>query len=229
MMRGRAAVLCVGVLAASASVAAAEILMEERDGVLYVRNVEAPAVVSPARVGDASLARSARYRDLIRETAERHALAPALVESVIRVESNFEPRAVSPKGAQGLMQLMPATAAQLGVRDVFDVRQNVEAGVRHLRDLLDRYRGDVAFALAAYNAGVEAVARHGGIPPFAETRAYVARILQLLQQVGGPALSAGGHARTTLYRHETQEGDVVYSNVPADRLPPSLRPRRDGR
>jgi len=91
--------------------------------------------------------------------AERPGLASELVESVIRVESNFEARAVSPNGARGLMQLMPATAAQLGVRNVFDVRQNIEGGVRHLRHLVDRYSGDLTLALAAYNAGVEAVGR----------------------------------------------------------------------
>jgi soluble lytic murein transglycosylase-like protein len=199
--------LAAAALLAVCPPAAAEVLKEDRDGVLYVRNVEAPARSAPDS-RDAG-ARLARYRQLIREAAERHEVAPALVESVIRVESNFEPRAVSPKGARGLMQLMPSTAAQLGVRDVFDVRENVEAGVRHLRDLLNRYRGDVTFALAAYNAGAEAVARYGGIPPFAETQAYVARILSLLQQAGVPTGREGA-----VYRYENQAGDLVYSNVP---------------
>src|SRR5439155_1132982 len=102
------------------------------------------------------------YRDLIRAAATRHALAPELIESVILVESNFEARAVSRKGARGLMQLMPATAARLGVRNVFDVHQNVEGGVRHLRYLVDLYGGNLALALAAYNAGVEAVGQCDG-------------------------------------------------------------------
>jgi soluble lytic murein transglycosylase-like protein len=139
--------------------AAAEIRMEERDGVLYVKNVEPPAAA--ALLKPATAATPDSYRALIRDAAERHALVPALVESVIRVESNFQPRAVSPKGARGLMQLMPETAAQLGVRNVFDARKNVEAGVRHLRDLMDRYQANTSLALAAYNAGVEAVARCG--------------------------------------------------------------------
>src|SRR5256886_14151990 len=122
--------------------------------------------------------------------AARHALAPELVEAVIRVESNFEPRAVSSKGARGLMQLMPKTARLLGVRNVFDARQNIEGGARHLRNLVDLYNGNLTLALAAYNAGADAVARHGGIPPYAETRAYVARVLKLLQRTGLPA-SAG--------------------------------------
>src|SRR5437870_3588301 len=103
--------------------------MEERDGVLYVKNVEPPAAAAPSKPGAASAPDS--YRPLIRDAAARHALAPALVEAVIRVESNFQPRAVSPKGARGLMQLMPETAAQLGVQN-FDVRENIEAGVGHL-------------------------------------------------------------------------------------------------
>ena len=161
----------------------------------------------------------APYRDLIRAAAERHALAPELVESVIRVESNFEARAVSPKGARGLMQLMPATAAMLGVRNAFDVRQNLEGGVRHLRYLLDRYGGNLALALAAYNAGVEAVTRYGGIPPYAETQAYVARILRLLQRAELPAAAEAAG----LYRYEAADGRVVYSNLPIDKLSVTVR------
>src|SRR3989442_6968766 len=134
--------------------------MEERDGVLYVRDVGPPQVVAtqPSFPPGEPVATQtvAPYRDLIRAAAARHALAPELVESVIRVESNFQARAVSPKGARGLMQLMPATAAQLGVRNVFDGRQNIEGGVRHLRHLVNRYGGGLTLALAAYNAGGEA-------------------------------------------------------------------------
>jgi soluble lytic murein transglycosylase-like protein len=202
------------------SVTSAEIVMQERDGVLYVKNVEPPRPAVAPRASSA-----VPYRELIRAAAGRYTLAPELVESVIRVESNFEPRAVSPKGARGLMQLMPATAAQLGVRNVFDVRENIEGGVRHLRYLVDLYRGNLAFALAAYNAGVDAVARHGGVPPFAETRAYVSRILRLVQQAGAPAsadattagLGAASEART-LYRYEAADGHVIYSNLPIERL-----------
>ena len=175
-----AIVAAAGLLALSSSHARAEIRMEERDGVLYVTNVQSPARVPILRPAAEHSADS--YRALIREMADRHAVAPALVEAVIRVASNFDPRAVSRKGARGLMQLMPATAARLGVRNAFDARENVGAGVRHLRFLVDRYDGNVPLALAAYNAGVEAVARYGGIPPYAETQAYIARILRLLPQ-----------------------------------------------
>src|SRR2546430_2453585 len=176
------AIASVAVAMLLARSAAAEIRIEERDGVLYVRNVEPPHPVAAkpsSPPNDPVAARTAApYRDLIRAAATRHALAPELVESVILVESNFEARAVSRKGARGLMQLMPATAARLGVRNVFDVRQNVQGGVRHLPYLADLYGGNLALALAAYNAGVEAVGRYGGIPPHAGARGYCPRVLR---------------------------------------------------
>ena len=115
---------------------------------------------------------------LVEQAARRHGLDPALVLAVVSVESSFRPQAVSPKGAQGLMQLMPRTAASLGVEDAFDPGQNVDAGVRHLESLVRLYDGDLTRALAAYNAGQGAVARYGGVPPYRETRAYVRRVLE---------------------------------------------------
>ena len=100
------------------------------------------------------------------------------MHSIIRVESNYNPDAVSPKGAQGLMQLMPATARSLGVKDSLDPAANLDGGTRHLRALIERYDGDVKRALAAYNAGEGAVARHGGVPPYPETMAYVRKVLE---------------------------------------------------
>jgi soluble lytic murein transglycosylase-like protein len=117
-------------------------------------------------------------RALAAKVARRHGLDPDLVLAVVGVESAFRPEAVSPKGAQGLMQLMPATASALGVWDALDPAANLDGGVRHLGSLLTLYGGDVARALAAYNAGEGAVARHGGIPPYRETRAYVRRVLE---------------------------------------------------
>lgn len=113
---------------------------------------------------------------LIRRLSERYGLPPDLVRAVIRQESAFDPFAVSVKGAQGLMQLMPGTAERFGVQDVFDPAENVLGGVKYLRFLLDRYEGDTRLALAAYNAGEGAVDRYEGIPPYAETRDYVERI-----------------------------------------------------
>lgn len=112
------------------------------------------------------------------ELARKHGLDPALVLAVISVESAFQPAAVSPKGAQGLMQLMPATARELGVTDALDPAQNVDGGVRYLRALVEQYKGDLRLALAAYNAGAGAVKRHGGVPPYRETRDYVEKVLK---------------------------------------------------
>ncbi|MBX5465576.1 MAG: lytic transglycosylase domain-containing protein, partial [Clostridia bacterium] len=118
-------------------------------------------------------------RRLFERAAARHGLDARLVEAVARVESGLDPRAVSPAGAVGLMQLMPETARAMGARDPLDPEQNVEAGARYLRELLDRF-GDLSLALAAYNAGPEAVERHGGLPPYPETQAFVRRVLDQL-------------------------------------------------
>lgn len=119
-------------------------------------------------------------RALIQRVATTHSMDPKLLEAVVRVESNFDPWAVSRRGAMGLMQLMPKTAHRYGVEDVFDPAQNLAGGSRYLKDLLARF-GEVRLALAAYNAGEEAVERSGGVPPYRETRLYVTRILKILQ------------------------------------------------
>jgi Transglycosylase SLT domain len=115
---------------------------------------------------------------LIRSAALRHQVDPDFVASVVKAESDFNPKAVSAKGAQGLMQLMPQTAESLGVENAFDPAANVEAGTKYLRQLLEQYGGDAAKALAAYNAGPQTVKQFGGIPPYRETRAYVVRVIE---------------------------------------------------
>jgi hypothetical protein len=126
------------------------------------------------------------YGNLIRAAALKHGLDENLITGVIAVESNFNPRAVSRKQAQGLMQLIPQTAARYSVANTFDPAQNIDAGTHYLKDLLEKYRGNLSLALAAYNAGPEMVERYGGIPPFPETQKYVRRITARL--ASSPAL-----------------------------------------
>lgn len=122
------------------------------------------------------------YADLIHAAAAKTGLDENLIRKVIAQESNFNPRAVSPKNAEGLMQLLPETAARYSVANVFDPKENIEAGAEYLKDLLLRYRGNLKLALAAYNAGPDVVDRYAGIPPFAETQKYVSRITASLAQ-----------------------------------------------
>jgi soluble lytic murein transglycosylase-like protein len=134
---------------------------------------------SPGRSARALHAVSS-YEEHIKSAAEKYGLAPPLLKAVMAVESNFNPVAVSDKGATGLMQLMPATARDMYVADIFDPAQNIEGGARYLRVLQDRFGGDLEKVLAAYNAGPERVVRHGGsIPPIPETQAYVRKVLAL--------------------------------------------------
>ncbi len=135
-----------------------------------------PAPPVEAAAGDPD----APFADLIAAAARKHGLSPRLLESVIRTESNFAARARSPKGAMGLMQLMPGTARQYDVENPYDAAANIDAGAQHLRMLLDRF--DLPLALAAYNAGEAAVRRYGGVPPYPETRNYVRRVLALTRQ-----------------------------------------------
>lgn len=129
----------------------------------------------------------AQYDQLIMQAAEKHGIESSLIKAVIKAESNFNHRAISPKGAQGLMQLMPQTASSLHVSDAFHAEHNIDAGTRYLRYLIDLFQGNLSLALAAYNAGENAVIRYGGIPPYRETQAYVKRVLSALQNYRGEA------------------------------------------
>jgi soluble lytic murein transglycosylase-like protein len=143
--------------------------------------------------------------------AARHNVDPNLVRAVVKVESNFNSNAVSRKGAMGLMQLMPKTARQLRVKNPFDPEQNVDAGVRHLKALLQNYNGDVNLTLAAYNAGEGAVARSAGVPHFAETQDYVRKITHLYY--GGFDLSQTGASRDPVKVQRDERGVLYISNT----------------
>jgi len=151
---------------------------------------------------------TAPYAREITEAANRYGIPERLVTAVIRAESGFNPRAVSRKGAQGLMQLMPSTASVLGVRNSFDPRENIDGGVRHLRGLLDRFPGNLPLAIAAYNAGEKAVTAYGGIPPYPETQDYVVKVLRMygVEGVSTP--------QTRVYQTIARDGTVTYTNIP---------------
>jgi len=122
------------------------------------------------------------YDPAIKRASRQHGVSAALVKAVIAAESGFDPGAVSRRGAQGLMQLMPDTARDLGVDDAFDPWQNIDGGTRYLGKMIERFPGELTLAVAAYNAGPEAVTRHRGVPPFDETRSYVERVLRLYKK-----------------------------------------------
>ncbi|WP_437309754.1 lytic transglycosylase domain-containing protein [Sorangium sp. So ce388] len=134
------------------------------------------AGVAPVAPSDKSLERFSRYDAWIRQAATLYQIPEELVRAVIKCESDYDPRAVSPVGAQGLMQLMPETALRMQVRDAFDARENIFGGTRYLRVLANLFNGDLDLTIAGYNAGEGAVMRYGGIPPYEETQAYVTRV-----------------------------------------------------
>ena len=184
-------VICSALCAVGPSTAAAAVYtFRDAGGVAHFSSVALPGWTrfdlaeqeAPRRTSSPrAVAREDDYHPIISECAAKYRVEPALVKALIRAESAFDPNAVSPRGARGLMQLMPATARRHGVSKVDDPRQNIRGGVGHLRSLLDRFH-DVKLAIAAYNAGAASVTRYGGLPPFAETRTYVAKVMRLRRE-----------------------------------------------
>jgi soluble lytic murein transglycosylase-like protein len=230
-------------LAAALPAAADVFRFEDASGAVHYTNVPAdpryrpfqpPPEPPPAARATAPAARSApspwtaRFADAIKAAVERYRVDRRLVEAVITVESAGNPWAVSPKGALGLMQLMPARAAELGVKNPLDPQQNIDGGVRHLRDLLQRFTGNVTLALAAYNAGEAAVRTHGGVPPYPETREYVRKIGALYDGAGlldgGPvaATPAVVAAPQVVYQETAEDGTVTFTNLPPRRGGPAV-------
>jgi soluble lytic murein transglycosylase len=187
-----------GLILISAQIARADVYVyKDKNGVLTFTNV--PNHTGFRRVlreGVASQLQSVAlrnsYEPLIRLVSSRHSVDADLIRAVIKTESDFNPAARSHKGAMGLMQLMPDTAKLHNVSDAYNPRDNVDGGVRHLRMLLDRYQGNLELSLAAYNAGSAAVEKHQGIPPFAETREYVKRVLRFYDHYRNEGLHLAG-------------------------------------
>lgn len=150
------------------------------------------------------------YAREIQAAAHRYGVPESLISAVIRIESGFNPLAISRKGARGLMQLMPGTASVLGVQNSFDPRENIDGGVRHLRGLMDRFPNDLSLALAAYNAGEQAVTTYRGVPPYPETRDYVKRIMQLVQTAPTGTVTIPAETQRTT----APDGTLTYTNIP---------------
>jgi soluble lytic murein transglycosylase-like protein len=169
-----------------------------------IAETPAPAPAPPAILQPAAAPRPFDLNQTVKTASGTYQLDPDLVTSVIRAESGFNTRALSPKGAQGLMQLMPQTATQLGVHNAYDPQANVEAGTRYLRELLERYNFDLIKALAAYNAGPQRVEQYNGVPPYYETKAYIARIVRDFNKKKLAAKTASPTTKTTSAPKSTQ-------------------------
>jgi soluble lytic murein transglycosylase-like protein len=201
-------------------------------------NADPPAVASPARksapvpagftkvavrtggqsafvtpeISAAALANRGKIEEMIREVSARYRVDPALVRAVIETESHWNSTAISRRGAQGLMQLVPQTAQQLGVSNALDPKENLDGGVRYLHSLLERYNGDLDKALAAYNAGPGAVDRAGGVPRIRETREYVQKVTDSYYRPGSDRMPRIFEARQPIYRAVEADGRVVFTN-----------------
>ena len=167
---------------------------------------------APPELAAAELANRQKIEVMIREVSARYNVDPALIRAVIETESNWNSKAISRKGALGLMQLVPGTARQLGVDNAFDPKQNLDGGVRYLHSLLERYNGDLDRALAAYNAGPGAVDRARGVPRYRETREYVQKVTDSYFRPGSNRIPHAFDAPRPIYRMVADDGRVVFTN-----------------
>jgi Transglycosylase SLT domain len=221
-----AAIMLVTACLALPRTTAAQVVtsMDERGRVVYTNEespvapvrgtISSPSGLSKPRAASRAAAETdARLDSIVRDAAERHKLDPALVKAVINTESGWNPRAISSKGAVGLMQLIPTTAQRYGVGNSFDPAQNVEGGTKYLRSLLDRYDGDLSKSLAAYNAGERAVDLSNGVPAYAETRRYVQKVTDIYFQSGsGRDASLWAAPRPPVRREVDTSGRLIFTN-----------------
>lgn len=226
------AMLCVGLVLLWAGPVLGEIYYRiDENGITHFTNAPTTPesrLLQPGVLPPTARLTAANMSELIDAFAAEYEVDPDLIRAIIQVESNFNRKAVSRKGAQGLMQLMPATIWRLSVGDAYDPHENIGAGVRYLRQLLDQFQGDLTLVLAAYNAGEKAVLRYRGVPPYQETRDYVTKVLRLYRR-GQRERSANGMTKAVaqvvaaqppapvppppIYKAEAS-GTILYSNIP---------------
>jgi hypothetical protein len=206
--------LCSGILCAGL------VVRQDKNGHIVLSNTLdrggrdqiAISLRAPARSQSIPL----HYQQKIQTLTQKHDMRQDLVIAVAKAESSFNPLAVSPKGAVGIMQLMRDTARQYGVINRYNAHENIEAGVRHLKYLYEKYQGNIPLTLAAYNAGEEAVSKYKGIPPYRETRNYVRRVMSLMGMSYGLAATPS-RPRTKIYKYTTSEGKTIITDtLPAD-------------
>ena len=161
------------------------------------------------------------YLEIINSACDRHGIDPSLVHAIVKVESDFNPYALSRKGAMGLMQLMPQTAVDMNIKNSFNPSENIDGGVKYLRYLIDRYEGNLSLALAAYNSGETAVKRWGTVPPFKETQNYVKRILKIYNGGNGPLVT-----RYTIYMGYGEDGALLLTDNPSNHQNQNLKARK---
>jgi soluble lytic murein transglycosylase-like protein len=217
-MKRKILVFCVAWLSV-ASLFAALVVRQDKNGHIVLSNTLDRAsggrngvnFLSPAR----SQAVPLHYKEKIQDLTQKHQVREDLVIAVANAESSFNPFAVSPKGAVGIMQLMKDTARQYGVINRYNAHENIEAGVKHLKYLYEKYNGNIPLTLAAYNAGEEAVSKYNGVPPFPETRSYIRRVMSLMGM--SDSFTSPARVKTKIYKYTSPSGTtIITDSLPAE-------------
>jgi soluble lytic murein transglycosylase-like protein len=217
-MKHKACVFCCAWLLGS-TLFAGLIVRQDKNGHIVLSNTLDPAGGRNNAVTFLSTARShavpLHYKEKIHALTQKHQVREDLVIAVAKAESSFNPFAVSPKGAVGIMQLMKETARQYGVINRYNAQENIEAGVKHLKYLYEKFQGNIPLTLAAYNAGEEAVSKYNGIPPYRETKNYIQRVLSLMGM--STAFSTPARLKTKIYKYTSPAGNTIISDtMPSD-------------
>ena len=189
--------------------------------IAYAKRTSSPRYARQRTVSSVNM--PSTYTEIINNACDRHGVDPALVHAIVKVESDFNPYAMSRKGAMGLMQLMPQTAVNMNVRNTFSPDENIDGGVRYLRYLIDRYEGNLSLALAAYNSGETAVKKWGTVPPYPETQNYVQRILNLYNGTGGSISGSSLTPRYTIFIGYGEDGALVLTDDPSKQKSKSVK------